>query len=107
MDSSTDDVNEALSDEIIVYDSYEDDSGVELNDDLDKDAADDQVFDEKLDCEIEQGNEIASEPEETLIFDDEEKDTSESGLEDSIASEDTDREVLISPPPIVTVSILF
>jgi hypothetical protein len=106
MDSSTDDVNEILYEEIIASDSYEDESGVELNDDLDKDAEDDQVFDEKLDSEIEQGNEIASEPEETLIFDDEEKDGNESGLEDSIAT-DTDREVLISPPTITTVSILF
>jgi hypothetical protein len=105
MDSSTDDVNEILYEEIIASDSYDDESGFE-NDDLDKDAADDQVFDEKLDCEIEQGNEIASEPEEALIFDDEEKDTNESGLEDSIAT-DTDREVLISPPTIATVSILF
>ncbi|CAF4201973.1 unnamed protein product, partial [Adineta steineri] len=90
-----DDDHEALFDTNWVFD----DSEIDLTADHDiaEETTADQAFDEKLEAELEEGNKIASEPPEALLPEDEETDSSDSGVGESSTS-DIDQKDLLNPP---------
>ncbi|CAF4280883.1 unnamed protein product [Rotaria sp. Silwood2] len=103
MDLLTDDINETLIyEDIIVSDCFDDQLNIEENNDLIKDSEDDQIFNEELNCEIEQRNKTANEPEESIILDDEEQDDYDSGIDKSISTIVEKTSIInLSPTPAI------
>ncbi|CAF3749965.1 unnamed protein product [Adineta steineri] len=89
-----DDDHDALFDENPLSDSGID---VTADDDIAEETIVDQIFDEKLEAELEEGNKIASEPAEAPLPEDEETDSSDSGVNESITS-DIDQKDSHNPP---------
>ncbi|CAF1342905.1 unnamed protein product [Adineta steineri] len=89
-----DDDHDALFDENSLSDSGID---VTADDDIAEETIVDQIFDEKLEAELEEGNKIASEPAEAPLPEDEETDSSDSGVNESITS-DIDQRDSHNPP---------
>ncbi|CAF3706902.1 unnamed protein product [Rotaria sp. Silwood1] len=100
MDSLTDDIYESLPyEDIIISDTFDDQLNITEDDDLIKDSEDDQIFDEVLNHEIQQGNKIENEPEESYIYDDEDKDTHDSGFDESTSDIiEESRTTYLQPP---------
>ncbi|CAF1365822.1 unnamed protein product [Adineta steineri] len=100
-----DDDHEALFDtNLRVYDDSEID--LTADDDIAEETKVDQIFDEKLEAELEERNKIASEPPEVPLPKNEETYLSGSGFGESITS-NINQKGLQNPPGSVQVSTIF
>ncbi|CAF1309440.1 unnamed protein product [Adineta steineri] len=98
-----DDDHEALFETNWLFDSEVD---LIADDDIAEETTVDQIFDEKLEAELEEGNKIASEPPEVPLPEDEETDASENDIGENSTS-NINQKGLQNPPGGVQVSKLF
>ncbi|CAF2100789.1 unnamed protein product, partial [Rotaria magnacalcarata] len=102
MDELIDDVDETSDNRILASDCFDDEFNREPDEeDVSTGHELDQIGDEELNKEIEQGSQIADEPEVHLIYDDEDKDGSDSGYDEANTSAIT-QGCARSPPTIAT-----
>ncbi|CAF1519220.1 unnamed protein product [Adineta steineri] len=98
-----DDDYEVLFGENLLFDNEVD---FTVDNDIAEETTVDQIFDEKLEAELEEANKIASEPPEALLPEDEQTDSSDNDIGERSTS-NINQKGLQNPPGGVQVSKLF
>ncbi|CAF3530516.1 unnamed protein product [Rotaria socialis] len=105
MDELINDTDETSDNRILASDCFDDEFNREPDEeDVNIDHEIDQIVDEELNKEIEQGSQIADEPEVHIIYDDEDNDGSDSGYDETNISVITPEPVISLPTIVITTS---
>ncbi|UJR09769.1 hypothetical protein I4U23_013996 [Adineta vaga] len=102
MDDFIDEENNLRNNEFITSESNDEQDDVDTNDVLVGDPEEDQDFPEDLNREVEQADQIFPEPDIPVVFQDDEKESSDSGMDDDDSVSDTSAEVIASMSPSIS-----